>query len=103
MEAIGYHKMEPFVNLIPDLLQANHQRGTYVPFGDFFNRYLEKFDDEKLENKNDVVNVIWRAPLPEELKEDIYEPRALNIAYEYEDTTMNFMSQGTKTLTKYER
>jgi len=59
MEAIGFMKMEPFINYIGTIPEAIHQRGHYTKFGDFFQRYMEKFTDKNLKHPFDVVNMIW--------------------------------------------
>lgn len=59
IEAVGYMKQEPYVNYMGSIPEVMHQRGNYVRFGDFFQRYMEKFTDPNIKHPFDVVNMIW--------------------------------------------
>ena len=59
-----------------------------------------KFHDDNLKDPRDVVDILTWQEVFDSMKEDIYEPDAVNIVLEHDYTTFNMLSQGTQTLAK---
>lgn len=59
-----------------------------------------KHKDEKLREPRDVFDIIYQQEIFDQLKDDISEPDAVNIALELDHTTFNILSQRAMTLTQ---
>lgn len=79
-----------------------NQRGVYESFNVFMERFIGKFDDKGLKRKSDVKDFVWRQPMPESLRNDIPEPNAINVMYDWDSTTMNILSQDFTNLATYD-
>lgn len=62
---------------------------------------MEKFEDDQIQNHDDVVNVLSQEPLFDEIKEDIKEPKSIDVVLDHSYTAWNLMSQGAMTMSKY--
>lgn len=69
-------------------------------FNAFIEEYLTKFTDGTTPEPRDIVDVLDQQEIFDQLKDDLTEPDAVNIALEHEYTTFNMLSQGTQTLGK---
>jgi len=76
----------------------SNQRGRYEKFRAFVDQYLAKFGDPKLKDPRDVNDLIWWAPLPAGIRDDVEEPEAVNKVLNYERTTFSVLSQGSHSL-----
>lgn len=61
-------------------------------FNTFIEDYLAKFADANTPEPRDIVDVLDQQEIFDQLKDDIREPDAVNIALEHEYTTFNMFS-----------
>ena len=73
----------------------SQQAPLKTTYARFMEAYIGKFFDKKLRNPLDTTNLFM------ELKRDLHEPDAVNIAFDYERTTWSLMSRNAKTMTRY--
>lgn len=102
VEAINYLSQHPFRNYAGREIFTN-QKGRFVPFASFWQKYEEKYGDENLENKNDAINMLVGEKVFDAIAGDIKEPNTVNKVLDHEFTTWNMLSQSTRTMTKYNK
>jgi len=63
-----------------------------VRFNTFIDEMLSKFKDKSIPEPRDIANILDQQEIFDQLKGDIREPDAVNIALEHEYTTFNMFS-----------
>lgn len=61
-------------------------------FNTFIDEMLSKFKDKSIPEPRDIANILDQQEIFDQLKGDIREPDAVNIALEHEYTTFNMFS-----------
>ena len=69
MLAINYLALDPF-RAFGGASVFNNQRGRFVTFRQFMDKYHAKFFDEGLENVLDATNLIFDEQVPQQLQKD---------------------------------
>ena len=91
----GAHYMDkpPFRQFAGSNVFTN-QRYKLQTFKGFIDEHMWKFTEGRNKNHDprDINNILYQVPLFEELKEDIQEPDAVNIALDYKYTALNVFS-----------
>ena len=59
VEAIGFLREEPYQNYLGEGISMS-QRGIYIKYSQFVDRYLDKFNDPEIKDAMDISNLIYR-------------------------------------------
>lgn len=78
------------------------QQGHYAPYGAFFEEYIAKFEGgerfKDVKDPSEIDDIIWGQPLFKAMEADVKEPKAINVMYDLDRITFNFLSQGARTM-----
>lgn len=77
VEAIGYIREEPYQNYLGEGISLS-QRGIYITFKEFVERYYDKYEDTEVKDPFEITNLVDRQELFEKMSNDISEPDAIN-------------------------
>lgn len=92
VEGVHYLGLPPYVNFAGGHV-FQPQRGYYQKFSDFFQEFLDKFNqDSLLRDPKDQIDAVVDSEIFSALAQDISEPDAVNIALKHEETTFNIFS-----------